>query len=140
LALVAGEPEIVAAQVTDAGGWDIHVIRHGSLAGAGCAAPGVDPKPIVENLINTAAHVEPQPSPLPAGTPEEALDLMTWLESDGVRLVHLTQGLFLPRDVGGAWLNRYADARHALDAFINDAGTRPAGPVARPSTRISLTA
>lgn len=140
LALVASEPEIVAAQLTDAGGWDIHVIRHGSLAAAGCAAPGVDPKPVVETLVHTAAHVESQPNPLPAGTPEEALDLMTWLEGDGVRLVHLTNPLSLPRDVGGAWLNRYADARHALDAFIHDAGTRPAGPVTRPATRISLTA
>jgi DNA polymerase-3 subunit epsilon len=138
--MIAREPEIVAAQVTDAGGWDIHVIKHGSLAGAGCSAPGVDPKPIVETLRITAAHVEPQPSPLPAGTAEEALDLMSWLESDGVRLVHLTNPLALPREVGGSWLQRYADARHALDAFIYEAGTRPAGPLARAATRISLTA
>lgn len=140
LALIASEPEIVAAQVTGAGGWDIHVIRHGSLAAAGSAAPGVDPKPILETLVSTAAHVEPQPSPLPAGTPEEALDLMSWLESDGVRLVQLTHSWSLPRNVGGSWLMRYADARHAIDAFIHDAGTRPAGPLARPATRISLTA
>ena len=81
-------PEIVAARKED-GRWVVHVIRHGRLAAAGVIPAGADASTWVLELQSTADTVLPGPGPLPASTAEEAELLLRWLESDGVRLVHL---------------------------------------------------
>jgi DNA polymerase-3 subunit epsilon len=143
LMMVAGRAEIIAAQVTDDGGWDIHVIRFGRLAAAGRVAGGVDPRPTVEALASSAEHVEPLTPPAPAGLTEEALELLTWLEGDGVRLVRADDGLSLPRHCGGGEAQRLVDLRRAsqsrgpIDDRLVERYARPLGPVdARPVTRI----
>jgi DNA polymerase-3 subunit epsilon len=139
LALIAGEPEIVAA-VPAGEGWAIHVIRHGFLAAAGFVGPGEDAHGAVEVLRSTAASVTPGAAPAPAGTAEEALDLLHWLESDGIRLVSCTRTWALPVNGGGAWLARFGDARESLRTLETDPAPRPWGPRPDAVTRIRASA
>ncbi len=81
-------PEIVAARKEE-GQWRVHVIRHGRLAAAGVIPPGADAALWVTDLTASAETVLPSFGPLPAATAEEAETLLRWLESDGVRLVHV---------------------------------------------------
>lgn len=133
--------ELVAGQPTASNGWDIHVIRHGRLAGAGHAPPGADPRPIVDALCAAAEHVPPAPAPAPAGLTEEALELLRWLDSPGLRIVRSDSGLSLPLHCGGALAQRLGEVRQARipsgpDGYRGDSA-RPLGPVdARPMTRM----
>jgi DNA polymerase III subunit epsilon len=92
-------PELVAARKED-GRWVVHVIRHGRLAAAGVIPPGADASAWVLELQAGGETVIPGPGPLPAGSAEEAELLLRWLESDGVRLVHVEGEWSCP--VGGA--------------------------------------
>lgn len=145
LAALAAEPELVAARPTPDRGWEIHLVRHGRLAGAAHAPVGTDPRPVVEALVATGEQVDAGCPPAPAGLTEEALEVLHWLESDGVRLVRSTRGLTLPVHCGGDVVARLGEVRrsahrHRLDG--EDYGAiagmgRPAGPVeARRITRI----
>jgi DNA polymerase-3 subunit epsilon len=92
-------PELVAARKED-GRWVVHVIRHGRLAAAGVIPPGADASAWVLELQASAETVVPGPGPLPAASAEEAELLLRWLESEGVRLVHVEGEWSCP--VGGA--------------------------------------
>jgi DNA polymerase-3 subunit epsilon len=81
-------PEIVAAR-KEGGQWQVHVIRHGRLAAAGVIPPGADAGLWVTGLSASAETVLPTFGPLPAACAEEAETLLRWLESEGVRLVHV---------------------------------------------------
>ena len=144
LAMLAGTPELVAAVPTPDQGWDIHVVRYGRLAAAGHAPAGAAPRSIVDALVATAEHVEPAAAPKPAGLSEEALELLRWLESDGVRLVRSDRPLALPLNCGGSLVTRLGAVRRAAQRAaagddyrtVADA-SRPRGPVdARPVSRI----
>jgi DNA polymerase-3 subunit epsilon len=78
----------------------VHVVRHGRLAGAGVIPPGTDAARWVLDLRAGSETVLPGPGPLPAATAEETEVLLRWLESDGVRLVHVDGEWSSP--VGGA--------------------------------------
>ena len=82
-------PELVAARPTPDAGWEIAVICHGRLAAAGLAARGVAPKPFIAALRAGADAVAPSPGGFPSASAEEAECLLRWLDSPGVRLVHL---------------------------------------------------
>ena len=92
-------PEIVAARKED-DRWAVHVVRHGRLAAAGHIPPGADARAWVEQLRASAETVLPLPGPTPAATAEESERILRWLESDGVRLVHVEGEWTCP--VGGA--------------------------------------
>ncbi|MGA8994023.1 MAG: DEDD exonuclease domain-containing protein [Nocardioidaceae bacterium] len=81
-------PELVAARWED-DGWAVHVVRHGRLAGAGVIPAGAHAGEWVRGLRTSADTVLPGPGPLPAATAEETEKVLRWLESDGVRLVHV---------------------------------------------------
>lgn len=143
MALLAHEPLLVAAEPTDDLGWDIHVIRHGRLAAAGHAAPGSDPRARVEALVAQADHVEPSRGPAPAGLTEEAIEILRWLESGGVRLVRTTTALALPCHAGGREAADLRERRkHATPALPpqlraeEGRRSRPEGPRVGPVSRI----
>jgi DNA polymerase-3 subunit epsilon len=104
-------PEVVAARKED-GRWVVHVVRHGRLAAAGVIPPGADASLWVLDLQTTAETVLPGPGPLPASTAEEAELILRWLESDGVRLVHVEGEWTCP--VGGA--TRHLAVHDAVEA------------------------
>jgi DNA polymerase III subunit epsilon len=92
-------PEVVAARREDIG-WAVHVIRHGRLAAAGVIPSGADAGQWVRELQASAETVTPGPGPAPAASAEETEKILRWLESDGVRLVHLDGEWACP--LGGA--------------------------------------
>ena len=100
--------EVVAARRGERGGWDVVVVRHGRLAGAGHAPTGVHPQATVDVLRATAETVQPAPPPLPAGTVDEAETLLRWLQRDGTRLVSISRPWSLP--VTAAPVTRVADS------------------------------
>ena len=91
--------ELVAAR-RESTGWAVHVIRHGRLAAAGVIPSGVHAGDWVKQLRASAETVLPGPGPTPAATAEESEKILRWLESDGVRLVHVDGEWTCP--VGGA--------------------------------------
>jgi DNA polymerase-3 subunit epsilon len=143
---LARDPDLVAARPTPDHGWEIHLIRHGRLAGAAVVSPGVDPRPTVEALVATGEVVEPAPWPQPAALAEETLTILGWLEREGVRLVRSTAGLTLPAHCGGHVARELGEVRRALTRAVgstDEAGqhARPLGPIeARLVSRISRAA
>ncbi len=101
--------ELVAARREDDGRWAVHVVRHGRLAAAGVIPPGAHAGEWVKQLRASAETVAAGPGPTPAATAEETEKILRWLESDGVRLVH----------VEGEWSSPLGGARKHLK--IHDA-------------------
>jgi DNA polymerase-3 subunit epsilon len=96
--------ELVAARREADGRWAVHVVRHGRLAAAGVIPAGAHAGEWVKQLRASAETVTPGPGPTPAATAEETEKILRWLESDGVRLVH----------VEGEWSSPLGGARKHL--------------------------
>lgn len=112
-------PELVAAR-KEGGRWVVHVIRHARLCAAGVIPPGADASAWVRQLQASAETVVPGPGPLPASTVEEAELLLRWLESDGVRLVHVDGEWSCPVDGATRHLavhDAVAESRRLLVGF-----------------------
>lgn len=89
VAPLAASAELVAARRAPLGGWEVACVRHGRLAGTSVTPRGADPMPHIEALRASAEVVAPAAPPAPAATSEETETILTWLEQDDVRLVHL---------------------------------------------------
>ncbi len=131
IAALASMSELVAARPTADRGWEVHVIRHGRLAGATLVPPGIDPRPTVDALLASAQHVEAADGPVPSGLVEEATRILRWLESENVRLVPggVDIAWSLPAHGAGGLLSRLVAARRADIVTIpeTDRSLRPAG-------------
>ena len=142
ISALAAERELVAAAPTADAGWDIHLVRHGRLAGAAHAQAGMDPRPVVDALVRAGDFVAPAFPPAPAGLAEEATEILRWLDQPGIRLVRIEAPLALPAACGGATVSRLGSARRAAAQWVisddDVAGAaRPRGPAdARPVSRI----
>ncbi|MEU1956529.1 hypothetical protein ABZ510_32360, partial [Nocardia rhamnosiphila] len=132
LAAVARPAELIAAHPDGAGGWEFAVVRHGRLAGAGTAARGVPPMPVVEQIVAAAQTVRPagpEPGeaatdelpltgadlrlpPLLGASPDEVAVIARWLERPGVRIVRTTDGYAEPARGAGRWIG-WAEAADA---------------------------
>ena len=119
IAPLAATPDLVAARRSDAGGWEVVVVRHGRLAGTTVTPARQDPTPYIRALRSAAEQVPAPPLPAPAAHPEETEKVLRWLESPGVRLV----------DVDGTWASP-VDGAGATRARIDPLG--PAHAVAVP--------
>jgi hypothetical protein len=85
-------PELVAAQPifhNDVNSWEFVCIRHGRLAGSATSKIGVDISHTIASLVASAEVVSGGASILPASTYEEVEILLSYLESEGVRLVSI---------------------------------------------------
>jgi len=91
---VFGQMEQIVAASSRPGGWDIHVIRHGRLAGATFCPVAADAHRAVDALVTTAEQVSPQPPPGTAALVAESRMLLRWLE--GARPVHIEGCWALP--------------------------------------------
>ena len=78
----------------------MHVVRHGRLTAAGVIPAGAHAGEWVVRLRGSAETVVVGPGPTPVATAEETERILRWLESDGVRLVHVDGEWTCP--VGGA--------------------------------------
>jgi DNA polymerase-3 subunit epsilon len=130
MAAIASVPHLVAARRLEAGGWEIHVVRHGRLAAAGTSPPGADPRPYVDAIVATAETVAPAPPPLPAATAEETECILRWLETPGTRLVDIQGTWALPAHGAGAHSAMLAAAEldhAAARPFTDRRSLRPVG-------------
>jgi DNA polymerase-3 subunit epsilon len=105
--------QIVAAEPDGKGGWNLAVVRHGQLAGAGSAPRGVPPMPVVDALLAGAQCVIPQPAPLGGALVEETALIARWLAGPGIRLVSASTGWATPLRSAGPWVQWAALARSA---------------------------
>lgn len=103
LAALASVAELVAARPDSAGGWEFAVIRHGRLASAGVARRGVQPMPVVENLIASAETVIPGEGPLRGAPAEEVGVVLRWLDRPGTRMVRCTAPWAEPAQCAARW-------------------------------------
>ena len=113
LRALAGLPELVAARGDGAGGWQFAVIRHGQLAGAGTAARGVPPMPVVDAICAGAQVVLPTAAPLGGALVEETALIARWLAAPGVRIVRAEAGYATPTGSAGRYAEWAATARSA---------------------------
>ena len=81
--------ELTAAYRAASGQWEVHVIKYGRLTAAGVIPGGVSANAWIGALRQSAETVRPSPGPAGAASAEESERILRWLESDGVRLVHL---------------------------------------------------
>ncbi|HEY0698627.1 MAG TPA: DEDD exonuclease domain-containing protein, partial [Micromonospora sp.] len=88
--------ELAAARRAADGGWEIAVVRHGRLAGAATAPPGVHPRPVLDLVRTTAETVLPGHGPVPAASAEETERILSWLEKPETRLVEASAGWASP--------------------------------------------
>ncbi|MFB9236223.1 DEDD exonuclease domain-containing protein [Plantactinospora siamensis] len=79
--------ELSAARRTADGGWELVVVRHGRLAGAALARPGMPPRATLKQVLATAETVMPGSGPIPNATAEESERILSWLERPETRLV-----------------------------------------------------
>jgi DNA polymerase III subunit epsilon len=129
IAALAAVRQLVAARRLDGGGWELHVVRFGRLAGAGTTPTGEQPRPYLDALVATAETVIPAPPPLPAATVEETECILRWLETPGTRLVEVEGVWALP--AGGAaalagLVGAAEAAERAAHPFDDRRGLRPA--------------
>ncbi|MFC8847660.1 MULTISPECIES: DEDD exonuclease domain-containing protein [unclassified Micromonospora] len=96
LTALAGIAELAAARPAARGGWELALIRHGRLAGAGVSPPGVHPRPTIELIRATAETVPPGPGPVPRASAEESERILSWLERPETRLVEMSSGWASP--------------------------------------------
>jgi DNA polymerase-3 subunit epsilon len=82
----AGIEELSAARPAG-GGWELAVVRHGRLAGAGYAKPGVDPRGVLDAVLATAETVLDGAG---SATVEETERVLGWLDQPETRLVELS--------------------------------------------------
>ncbi len=128
--------ELVAGVPTEAGGWEIHVIRKGRLAAASHAAAGVDPLPVVQAAIAMADSCTDGDV-----LTEETTALADWLDQPGVRLVQASAPLAMPINCGGHLVEQLTSARKAAHAAVlhvdaSGPALRPHGPSHAMVTRI----
>ena len=96
VAAIARCAQIVAAAPSEDGGWEIHVIRWGRLAGAAWARPGEIAQAVARSAVLAAETVTRPPEPLPACTIEETERVGDWLERAGVRIIELDGDWYWP--------------------------------------------
>jgi DNA polymerase III subunit epsilon len=131
---VAACSEVVAAQRTDDGGWEIVLVRHGRLAATARVDRMTDPRPTIATLRATAEHVPAPVAPMSAAHPEETDLVIDWLERPGVRIV----------DVVGTWALPVRTALGHVDpaAAIAAHGLRVRGqepvPAEQPHLRVVM--
>ena len=138
LSALTGCPELVAARLTDGGGWEIVVVRHGRLAGTALTGRHEDPRAVASSLLASAEVVVAGPGPTPAATAEETECVLRWLEKPGIRLVSLVGTWASPAfGAGGVrlWADAAAEARSALGGGFSD--RRDIRPVHQPAGAIS---
>ncbi|MBM0258213.1 endonuclease, partial [Micromonospora sp. 4G55] len=104
--------ELTAARRAPGGGWELALVRHGRLAGAGVSPPGVHPRPTITAIRATAETVEPGHGPVPRATAEETERILSWLERPETRLVEMSSEWSSPVSGAGRFRDLLAKAEN----------------------------
>ncbi|NYT94476.1 DEDD exonuclease domain-containing protein [Salinispora sp. H7-4] len=113
LAALTGIAEVVAARPAADGGWELALVRHGRLAGAGVSPPGIHPRPTIATIRATAETVAPGHGPTPATSAEETERILSWLERSETRLVEMSSAWASPAAGAGRFRALLTKATHA---------------------------
>lgn len=115
LSAIARLDELVLARPSGDGGWDFAVVRHGRLAGAGCAVRGASPRTVADIVVAGAQAIVPpgdDAGPLAGAPAEEVALIARWIDEPGTRLVSVTGELSTP--IGTAqWRLGFAETARA---------------------------
>jgi DNA polymerase-3 subunit epsilon len=125
--LLGGLGEVVAAARREAG-WDIHVIRHGRLAGAAHAGPEDDPRAVAAAALACAEFVPAPPAGGSAALTAETDLVLAWM-AHGARLVQLD-----PESVWALPSDCAARDRHTLTRSQGRVASREDSAAQRSST------
>ncbi|WP_091089894.1 DEDD exonuclease domain-containing protein [Micromonospora nigra] len=112
LSALTGIAELAAARPAAGGGWELALVRHGRLAGAGVSPPGVHPRPTIQAIRATAETVLPGHGPTPSASAEESERILSWLERPETRLVEMSSGWASP----AAGAARFRDLLHKAES------------------------
>ncbi|GGC71214.1 putative DNA polymerase III epsilon subunit [Hoyosella rhizosphaerae] len=93
---LAAMSELVVGKPDGHGGWELAVIRYGTLAASGVARKGTSARALADSLVATAESVIPTETPLAGVHPEEIYLIIRWLDEPGVRIVHASPGYSEP--------------------------------------------
>jgi DNA polymerase-3 subunit epsilon len=110
--------ELTAARRAADGGWEIAVVRHGRLAGAGTSPPGVHPRPTLDLVRATAETVLPGHGPVPNASAAESERILSWLERPDTRLVEVSTGWASPVNGAARFRSLLAKAEAASAAQL----------------------
>lgn len=133
LSALTGCRELVAGRREDDGRWSVHVVRHGRLAAAGVIPPGVHAGRWVEELRASAETVADGLGPTPAASAEESEKILRWLESPGIRLVHIDGVWSCPVRGAGKHLRLHDAAHQSRLALVPFDERRSLGTVHTPA-------
>ncbi|SCL18047.1 DNA polymerase-3 subunit epsilon [Micromonospora pallida] len=111
--------ELAAARPARDGGWELALVRHGRLAGAGVSPPGVHPRPTLRLIRATAETVPAGHGPVPAATAEETERILSWLERPETRLVEMSAGWSSPVAGAARFRDLLAKAEQAVSAQLS---------------------
>ncbi|WP_036372619.1 DEDD exonuclease domain-containing protein [Micromonospora sp. ATCC 39149] len=114
LTALAGIAELAAARPAARGGWELALVRHGRLAGAGVSPPGMHPRSTIELIRATAETVPPGPGPVPRASAEESERILSWLERPETRLVEMSSGWASP----AAGAARFRDLLSKIESAV----------------------
>lgn len=103
----------LAAARPAGGGWELAVVRHGRLAGAGYAPPRTPPRQVLAQVVATAETVTGGQGPTPCATAEETDRILDWLELPETRLVEASSGWAYPVQGTGRFQQLLADLEAA---------------------------
>ncbi|TDC64805.1 DEDD exonuclease domain-containing protein [Micromonospora sp. KC207] len=115
LTALAGIAELAAARPAARGGWELALVRHGRLAGAGVSPPGMHPRSTIELIRATAETVPPGRGPVPRASAEESERILSWLERPETRLVEMSSGWASP----AAGAARFCDLLSKIESAVS---------------------
>jgi DNA polymerase-3 subunit epsilon len=99
-----GDCDLLVAARPAGRDWELHVIKHGRLAGASILSPDKDAQSQVDAAIAASAAVEPPNDTSTATIPEETSLILKWLFSDGIRLARINGTLADPVNSAARYL------------------------------------
>jgi DNA polymerase-3 subunit epsilon len=130
---------LVAAKPVGAA-WDLHVIRHGRLAGASVLLPSLDTQMQLDNAIEKSQPVE-QPTDAPtSASAEESNLILKWLFSDGVRLARVDGSIFDSVDSPARFLEMIPRPAARSTIETRQHSSSPAPIPAKLRSRLAVTA
>jgi DNA polymerase-3 subunit epsilon len=119
LAALTGIGELAAARPAARGGWELALVRHGRLAGAGVSPPGAHPRATLDAIRATAETVRPGHGPVPAASAEESERILAWLERPETRLVQMSSGWASPVAGAGRFRDLLSKAESAASPQLS---------------------
>lgn len=134
-----GECELLVAARPAGPAWDLHVIRHGKLAGTSVLLPSLDTQMQVETAISNAQTVAPSTDSPTSASAEESSLILRWLFSDGVRLARIDGTITSPVCSPARYLEMVPRpaAGDVLEPRRRESGPVPVAP--KLHSRLSLT-